>query len=302
MAARDGRVWSYEYLRVAAAFSVVLYHQKGPCYWLGVAGLSLFLLISFSLLAGSKTDAPLGAFAASRARRVLLPWVFWSAVYLAMNLLRQWRHGTPFFEPWMVPAGFSLHLWYLPFLFTASVVVYAVRQRCPAVDRPAGVGVCAALGLAVFVANAVLLPTVIPVHQWLTAAPSTLFGQALGRIGLGRAARPRWAATAALLAATAAVCAVRFFIPGRQALDAVMLLLGLALFSAAGAVRLPDTAAVRLLAPLTMGIYVVHPLVMDMFVRAAGASNTLLRVSLVFAASAALVYCMRKAPVLHRFV
>ncbi len=299
----DGRMWSFEYLRILAAFGIVWFHNgAAPLHWLGLAGLPVFLLISFSLLARTVPDAPLAVFATARARRVLLPWLFWSAVYLVLGLLRQWRHGTPFFEPWMVLTGFSLHLWYLPYLFAVSAVLYWVRLMSPAADGPAGVAVCAALAMAILTANAVWLSGMPPFDQWLTAVPMTLFGHALGRIALIHVDQTRRSAVAAVLAMVTAACAARLFIPGGYGQDAVVAWLGLTLFVAVGALPLPASAAVRLLAPLTLGIYLIHPLVMDMFSRLIGESGSPLRVVLVFCASAAVVNGMKKLPMMRRVV
>ena len=61
-------------------------------------------------------------------------------------------------------------------------------------------------------------------------------------------------------------------------------------------------AAVRLLSPLTLGIYLIHPLIVDMLSRLIGESGSPFRVVLVFAASAAAVYGMKKIPILRSVV
>ena len=301
--AGERRIWALEYLRIAAAFSVVWFHHGSvPFRWIGPAGLAVFLLISFSLLARAATDLSPAAFAATRARRILLPWLFWSAVYLAFALLREWHSGAPQIQPWMLVTGFSLHLWYLPYLFVFSVLVYAVRWRFPAVDGFVGGGLCALLGLVLFLANGALLSGVVPYDQWLSALPTTLLGCVLGRIALVDSAAKRRSLVLALLAGAAAVSFLRLFVPGRQGLDAFQVLFGLAAFCAVGALPLPPSAAVRVLAPLTLGIYVVHPLVMDLVSRVSGGLSTPLRAVLVFFASALLVHGLRRVSPLRGVV
>ena len=293
--AGERRVWSLEYLRVAAAFAVVWFHHVAvPFRWIGPAGLAVFLLISFSLLARAATDLSPAAFAATRARRILLPWLFWSAVYLALGLLREWHSGVPQIQPWMLATGFSLHLWYLSYLFVFSVLVYTVRWCFPAADGFVGAGLCALLGLLLFLANGVLLSGAVPYDQWLSALPTTLLGCVLGRIALVHSTAKRRALVAALLAGAAVVSFLRLVVPGRQGFDAFQVLFGLAAFCVVGGLPLPPVAAVRVLAPLTLGIYVVHPLVMEVVVRMPGGLSAPFRAVLVFFASALLVYGLRR--------
>lgn len=297
------RIWALEYLRILAAFGIVWFHNSAvPLHWLGLSGLWVFLLISFMLLSRTAPNEPFAAFAAAKARRVMVPWVFWSALYLLFGLGRFWRHGTPFYEEWMLLTGFSLHLWYLPYLFGAAVALYFVRRSNAAIDGPAGVLFLVTVALAMLAANGVWHPDTPPFAQWMTAVPVTLLGYALGRIALVRDARFRRAAVMVLAVCVTVVCIARLFIPGRHGQDGVTVLLGFGAFVAAGALPLPPTAAVRMLSPLTLGIYLIHPLVMDMFSRLVGESASLLRVVMVFAVCAVVVYGMKKIPIMRGVV
>jgi peptidoglycan/LPS O-acetylase OafA/YrhL len=129
-----------------------------------------------------------------------------------------------------------------------------------------------------------------------------LLGFALGRIALVPEGRGRRAAATALVVCVIAVCIARLFIPGRYSQDGVTVLAGLVAFIIAGALPLPPSGAVRLLSPLTFGIYLVHPFVIALFVSGFGESGSLFRVFSVFAASAVMVYGMGRIPVLRRVV
>ena len=298
-----GRAWSLEYLRIVAAFGIVWFHDSAaPAHWLGLGGLWIFLLISFTLFSRMPSDQPLRAFGLAKARRIMVPWLFWSLFYLVLGLWRLWRHGTPFYEPWMLWTGFSLHLWYLPYLFGASVALHAMRRSVAALDHPAGTLTITVLGLVMLAINAAWLPATPPLAQWLTAIPLTLIGCALGRIALLVDRRDRRVATVAVVACVAAVCAARLAIPGHIDHDAVTVIAGTGVFMLVNACLLPGWAPVRLLSPLTLGVYLIHPFIMDVLVRVMGESGSPLRVALVFAASAAAVYCMRKVPFLRRVV
>ena len=300
---RRGREWPLEYLRILAAVGIVWFHNStAPLHWLGLSGLWVFLLISFTLLSRTAPNQPMAAFAAVKARRVMVPWVFWSVAYLLFGLWQFHRHGTPFYERWMLLTGFSLHLWYLPYLFGSAITLHFARRSNAAFDRPAGVLFFVLVGLVLLAANGVWHPDTPPFAQWMTAVPVTLLGYAWGRIALLPDTRSRRTAATALAVCVVAMCIARLFMPGRHGQDGMTVLLGFAAFVAIGALPLPSTAAVRLLSPLTLGIYLVHPLVMAVFAKMTGESGSLLRIIMVFAASAVVVYGMKKIPFLRDVV
>ncbi len=297
------REWSFEYLRILAAFGVVWFHTgTEQFHWLGASGLYVFFLISLVLLARTPTEQPLAAFAAGKLRRLMVPWVFWALFFLLIALIRLWRHGTHFFEPWMILAGFSLHLWYLPCLFCASVALYWMRRSRPFFDTLSGVAVLAAAGLVLLVVNGMLRPQTPPLAQWMAAVPVTLLGFALGRMLLIPNAQQRRLAIAAFTACTLAACVVRMRIPAWHTEDDMMIVHGFGLFLVARCLPLPKTKAVLHFAPLTLGIYLMHPFVRDVLGKAFGESNSPLRVVMVFFACALAAHILRKIPVIRRVV
>jgi peptidoglycan/LPS O-acetylase OafA/YrhL len=298
-----GRVWSFEYLRILAAFAVVWFHAGArPFHWPAASGVYVFLLISLVLLAWPPPKKPLAAFASGKFRRVMVPWMFWSLLYLLLGLARSWRHGTPFYEPWMLWTGFSLHLWFLPYLFCASVALYWMRQGRPFFDGPTGFASLAAVGLVLLAANGVLRPETPPLSQWMVAVPVTLLGFALGRIMLVRDVLSRRLAVFALFAGVFAVCIARICIPGLHTNDDTMVLCGFGAFVALAWLPLPPSAAVGALAPLTLGIYLMHPFGKVMLDSLLGESSSPLRVVMIFSACALAVYVLRKIPFMREVV
>lgn len=70
-------------------------------------------------------------FGRSRAQRLLLPWLVWSAIYGAMKLAEVAVTGVPLrheFAPWMWLVGTAIHLWFLPFAFVTSLAVWPLAQ------------------------------------------------------------------------------------------------------------------------------------------------------------------------------
>ncbi|HXK84656.1 MAG TPA: hypothetical protein PLS82_01345 [Phycisphaerae bacterium] len=81
-------------LRFVAMLDIVAMHTVGNHLLHGV-GLPMLLLISVALQAARVPPAAPGAVLARRARRLLVPWLFWCAVYTGWLVLQALGHGRP---------------------------------------------------------------------------------------------------------------------------------------------------------------------------------------------------------------
>ena len=165
-----------------------------------------FLVLSV-YLGGHGTQAPDAAHVLRRARRLLLPWLVWFAVYGGVNVA---RGGD------IVPAGQgllagtlagpSVHLWYLPFAFGCLLLLDVARAHVPARALALAAGVLAVgLVAAVPAWRPVSLQLHAPLLQWADAlAPVAVGVFWRGAGGLPRAVVA--AVSAALLAAVVGVC------------------------------------------------------------------------------------------------
>ena len=110
-----------DYLRLIAAFGIVWFHAAAPGYRIAYAGLPVFLVL---LALPSRMGM------ADRARRLLLPFLIWSAVYALFRAWNAAEQGQALFEWWkprMFLTGTSIHLWFLPFAFLVALVAPALR-------------------------------------------------------------------------------------------------------------------------------------------------------------------------------
>jgi surface polysaccharide O-acyltransferase-like enzyme len=276
-------------LRVLAMIDIVAIHVTGSYLFWGV-GLPIFIITAVALSVRKPELPKLGEAARKRAARILLPWLVWTA-FFALNRLF-WAGVDPerevgeFFYPWMLVAGTSVHLWFLPFIFVAELVVIAALR--PLQRLPVGVIIAAAIGLAlacVWITGRVYDATYVPGwgqpdqestwaehadffgwtvrKSWLFGTASVCLGVALGRtLSLTHSARTR----RGLLVGAAVLFALSFVwnawqdgpIHGnaiwqwwRQAA---------AFFAVALAVQFTGKTSPRVmqLALLTMGIYLLH--------------------------------------------
>lgn len=175
--------------RFLAALGIVWDHARAPFADVGYLSLALFLILtSYFALGSYDRSAARGqasGFWAARAQRILIPWLAWCVFYKAL----QYYMAD---DPWSVPLlsdpfslmlGSWVHLWFLPFVMMALVIVPWVART---VQGPRGMWIFAAV-LIVVGAGAGWLHRHAgwpePWPQWWFSIPLFLYGLfvALGR-------------------------------------------------------------------------------------------------------------------------
>jgi len=264
------RILPWETLRVLAFLDVVAFHINDGHALLGV-GLPIFLILALGLGVRRKVPQPTGEFLAVRVRRLLVPWLAWTAIYTVPLLWRWWRHQVPLaelFTPWRLLYGTREHLWFLPFAVMGGLAALQLDRLTKRLPLPAMVAGCLSAAAALVLAFGQLdLP--VPLPQWGFAAASIPLALLLGRLLAvgGDEARSAWKAVLAVGATAALLLAVRagFDIiptppPARSGAAAAAILSAGALWPRYGEPWLPR------LEPLLMGAYLAHPLVQSTFV------------------------------------
>lgn len=199
-------------LRAVAVTCIVWFHCQSPLADLTNWRVPSLLLLSVSLsLALGGKDRSFKENAAHRARRLLIPWLAWSAFYGLLHVCVAVRHGQPPFGEFqwtMLFTGPEYHLWYLPFAFAMWVVCDRIRYLVLARLSPQVAITAAALGgLAVLAAcmHRVRPTMVFPFPQYVAAAPAVLLGLFLGLMIRNGTRGRRALGLGALLACVAAI-------------------------------------------------------------------------------------------------
>ncbi len=291
-------------LRVLAIIDITMYHADfgRPRLLLGL-GLPVFLIAAVFLPAQRSTLPSWPSVVGPRVKRVLLPWVFWSAVY-AVALQGQARMSTgswpgwPWFDPSMMFYGTATHLWFLPFIFLAAV---AVRCVLPAVRRMrwpiiALVGLVGGLGLA-----SVSPPGWLgyPFSTWWFSLPGLVIGLALGRLALAGQLCHRRAYVIAGAAVGGSVAWLMWLglepATGRYALAGALVVLSLGL-------TWPDDPISRTLSGCVYGVYLIHPLVFVLTHEVIDGPSYPLLVAVGLIGATALTLLCQRLPVLKQMV
>ena len=268
-------------LRFLAAFGIVWDHARAPYADFGYTALAVFLILTSFFAVGSFDRAHAkgadGGFWITRARRILVPWLFWCVFYKGVQY---WVADDPASVP--ILAGWSnlmlgswIHLWFLPFVMIALIFVPPIAR---VVRGPASMFGLALVVIAVSMATGWLhrhsgWPE--PWPQWWFSIPLFLYGV---MVALGRRYGMVWLPIATALVASVATVAVEpgfaavfgSFTDGTRRLStqvvgpgfaAVQLIVGALVFEAAWRLRIAGDWPTRL-AHYAFGIYLLHPFFM----------------------------------------
>lgn len=288
MAARDPRL---DLLRIAASVAVVCVHaagatvmarapQRDMAWW--VANLMdsasrwcvpVFVMVTGALLLRPSRDESTSRFYRARYSKLLPPLVFWSVFYIA---LRSYIDGR--FDPqdaWsrLVHGAPHFHLWYLYMLLGLYFVTpWLKRAAAHAGDGELKAMAWAGLGLAsitllsnhfhgvqptIFIGLFVPYVPYLLMGHWFarqTASPSRAGGWALAAGCAGLIAFSTWALEPAL--------GMRGIDMVYEYLNPLVIVFSMAVFGLGLSARVTSPralAAIGVLAPLTFGIYLVHP-------------------------------------------
>jgi len=241
------RIASIDRLRILAAIGIVWFHTEGaPGRQIAYAGLPIFLLIWFSLVA-SRDPLPRARDFLRRAwDRLIAPWLFWSAVYAACKLAT----GRPILDVRTLLVGANIHLWYLPYACVCGLVLHIIASRVLHVADHLVVSVATSLGILLLAGPASGLP--VPLAQWRFGLAAIPLGLAIGRCR--RMEDPESRTFSLLLVACVVLVACAPLRATSYAIATVLVCLAYVWPSV-------GDGFVARVAPLTFGMYLIHPLV-----------------------------------------
>lgn len=266
MSVQQNKITNIEILRCLAALGIVWFHTEnawGRC--IGYTGLPVFILIFISLLAGHFHYSSFSVYIQKRFRRLIIPWLFWSVVYALSkiaNAIRLNKDIGSLFRLEMCLVGTNTHLWYLPFAFICSIVLYFLcKISLKEGHRQLWAGTLL-VGLGLLVLSSYILSHVnlsAPFAQWLFALPALPLGLAAGLSRRVENSKARIYSFGVICLFTIVLCTVLHFLrmPGLVVPYSV----GVILVSAAYLIKSSGKAFWMTLGSLTYGIYLIHPLV-----------------------------------------
>jgi len=299
-------VLGWDLLRLVAALDIVGHHVgNGHVFW----GLGLPVFLLFGTMLGLSKAQPRSFldFAKARAKRIVVPWLFWSLIISGLLALEAsfGLPDRPFYFQWLMPLyGPEIHLWFLPFIAFAGCGSYALWRWLPESREMRMVTSFASGGC--LVAAWEFSPEVVwPFQQWLFGLAAVPLGVALGRtqalVEDVVTRRREWLAHLGLMLVLP--LAVEAYLRGGLSLDAIGARYCGALLLLVIASRWTDSAwwprhPALQPAQYMLGVYILHPSVYRWLVSPIlgplGLSGEVwLRVGLTFVFSLAIVGALR---------
>lgn len=271
-----------ELFRIIAALGIVWYHSGVIGREVAYSGLIFFLITSISL-SGRR-----GKSVQERAQRIMVPWIFWFAVYALFRVLTH----KPILDTQnglfaAILCGPSIHLWYLPFIFFALVAADVVKKIIP--DKGIAYGgftLAILMFIAAFAWRKTSLSWGYPWAQYAHAAPGVFAGLFYMNISC-ISSRRRGLMIAVLLAAAASA----IYYPG----VGLPYLIGMAAYAVLTLWPVDRRFSFDLLAisKCMFGVYLVHPFPLMIANKFKLLSGVMLPI-VAFLASTALIYAAHR--------
>lgn len=295
-----GRAGSIELLRILGAFGIVMFHLNSPGASIGYGALPMFIYLSVFFALNQGARQPWKAFVQTRLNRLLVPWAFWSLVFLGLKIAQAQIEGRPIrseFNWWHLATGPAIHLWFLPFIAAVSVGLRAIWWAIVQLDKMVvlGVSICLAF-LCVFALGYTSLGP--PFEQWLFGLIPVLLAVTEVRFTQTRAPGRKPMIFVPWIAGLLVVATLG------TGISVVPFLVAIGLIVAAGLVQFPTTPTIKAIASLSLGVYVIHPLVAALM-KVAGANpwnGSLASLGAVYGLSILATVAVQRTPFFGRFV
>lgn len=274
-----------ETLRILSAFGIVWFHSGAPGGEFAYSGLVVFLVLSVFLSRKSYQDTSRNL--KMRARRLLVPWSIWFLFYGLIRIFSQ-KPIVPLDNGVIagILSGPSSHLWYLPFIFVLLVIIDSARMKWSPSSLAWTGYVFATVALLSWGRGSV--PSSPSGYPW-TQYGHAMTGISIGIFMMNYKALPQWLApylTVTLLIASASAISIKGYgIPYTVGIS----LSALFLLSREREIKFN----VHPLSRCTLGIYLIHPLILMMLGKYTLATPTA-KALLAFGGSTLLIWLFKK--------
>lgn len=302
-ASAGSRRGTVEWLRLLCSAGIVFFHCKSAAGQLGYGGLPVLMALSVAFAVGGVARRGALGFVRERAVRLLVCWVFWSAVYAALKISDVGFTGGSLrseFSPWMYLTGPSIHLWYLPCAFVSTIAAgflppqpWRGRVTCRAQVLGAAAACCVVLcSWALSISHLGK-----PAAQWVFVIPAMVIGAGIPELRQqGEASR----ATTLIVAAWTGAGIILSIAAGWAYL-ALPYAVAVIAVTAAVVIDIPSSMVAEKAGSFAYGIYLVHPALDSALMRVHHVSNANGRAAIVLAAAFLSTAVLRATP-LRRFI
>lgn len=286
---------SIEILRFFACFGIVWFHADAPGKHFAYSGLPVFMILSVSFVLFSKLGE--GALLKKYFHKLIYPWFFWSGIYAIFEIMKSIYLGRGLFDKFhisMFLVGTSIHLWYLFYAFMNISVIIILRYRYKYFLNLKSNFICALISgislliLSIFFLN---LPRVIPFNQWLFLFPAIPIGLFFSqKIKSTKVTYKYYFGLGFLI-----ICCIIPFLLNWKGLAIYYLIAIIGCFFAFMFEK-PANKLIVKVSSLTYGIYLIHPLIITIFVLLGIRNKSFEIIIISFMTSLFITYIIQKTP------
>lgn len=242
--------------------------MHAPGWDIGYSGLIFFIQISAFLLCSQEISHNR---LKKRAVRLLLPWLFWSFIYGFLNLAKGRKFiGISDSILATLLTGTYIHLWYLPFMFICSL---ALSLALPVIRNVNNIK--AVMIGAIFVSGISLITSSIfrsevhstPFAEWLHAVPAVVIGSSASILMKSNMSQRTINMMYLILILMTSIISLYIIILERQNGLGIPYLIGTIISLASIRINSKPLPYVQRFSDLTMGIYLIHPLLISIIHR-----------------------------------
>ena len=253
-----------DYARFLAAVGIIVFHVGAAGANIGYAALPFFIMLLVVLAFPGAERLDFRTYARSRAVRLLLPWVVWSLIYGSLKLAEVGLTNATIqseFALWMLFAGPSLHLWFMPFAYATCLAIWPLAQRSSELS-PRWLMVCGALDNRACSSARIHWRYNHSNSTRHTMAPCAACGHTGVRVRLLAQTSQSGPAHSNMHG-----CPCRMPLAADWPIGSMPLTIASAAFTFCMALPLPDRPAARRVAALSLTLYLAHPMVISVLLR-----------------------------------
>lgn len=253
-----------DFLRIFSAFAIVWYHLNAYGSDFFYCGIICFLEIAAYFI---YVKLPSNNFILKRVDRLLLPWLFWSVIYGFLNVFKGdhfWGKSRTVID--FVFTGTYIHLWYLPFLFVCSIALIpfipVLKKHSKSISFQICFIISSALLLFISFQLRASFPIAEPWAEWVHAIPAIFIGIAISQINNAEFKSIKKLLLSSCLLLAVATISI-YIISNKQYSLGIPYLVGTVLTLTCFNIKIKSILFVRRLSDLTMGVYLIHLLVLS---------------------------------------
>lgn len=297
------RNYNIERIRVFAMLGIVSFHTHVYFHrMLGLIGLHILMMLYCIFIVNQLSQKNIFEGVGQKAKQLLYPWIAWSLIYAIVKYYKAAVLNIPlseFFSYTTLIQGTQYHLWFLPYAFMVSVVLYLIGDQSRHFKTTGKILVLMLFSFVMFVIITWILTSYFwpsPFYQWFYVTPSVVFGSTIAFSLHLPSLRNRLIVYFSVVGGFF-ILGIHSYLMHREIDYCIGYMIAISITMAAFLARGKESRIFSILSSLTYGIYLSHPLLITIVSFYAQIERyPYIMLCMVFTLSALMVQMLKKTP------